>query len=49
MNKIGIICTARAYTKEQLQPAIQDLEAWGFQVEIGKSVGVTNHQFALHI
>lgn len=46
MKKIGIICTARAFAPEKLQPAIQDLNAWGFEVVIGKSIGVNEHQFA---
>jgi len=45
-NKVAIVATARKATKEDLQPAIQLLEAWGLQAVIGSSIGLEDHQFA---
>ncbi|MAN26901.1 LD-carboxypeptidase [Mesonia sp.] len=41
-----MVATARKATQEDLQPAIQLLEAWGLQAVIGSSIGLEEHQFA---
>ena len=45
-DKVAIVATARKATQEDLQPAIQLLEAWGLQAVIGSSIGLEEHQFA---
>jgi muramoyltetrapeptide carboxypeptidase len=44
-DTVGLTCTARSISLEELQPAIQLLESWGFDVRIGSSVGLVHHQF----
>jgi muramoyltetrapeptide carboxypeptidase len=44
-DTVGLTCTARSITLEELQPAIEILESWGFDVRIGSSVGLVDHQF----
>ena len=41
-----IIGTARARSKEMLQPAISLLESWGLTIETGEHLFKTHHQFA---
>ncbi len=36
---IGITCPAGFITLEEIQPAVQQMQSWGFQIEIGKTVG----------
>ena len=45
-DTILIIATARARSKEVIQPAIDILLNWGLNVELGPNVFKTHHQFA---
>jgi muramoyltetrapeptide carboxypeptidase len=45
-DKIGITCPAGYLTFEELQPAKQKLEEWGFTVKIGNTVGTRSGTFA---
>jgi muramoyltetrapeptide carboxypeptidase len=45
-DTILIIATARARSKEQIQPAIDILKEWGLRVETGKNIYKKHHQFA---
>lgn len=44
-DRVGIVCTARSYSKEALQPAIQWLESIGLVPILGETIGVEHHQF----
>lgn len=45
-DTILIIATARARSKEAIQPAIDILKNWGLKVELGPNVFKVHHQFA---
>lgn len=45
-DTILIIGTARARSKEQIQPAIDTLRSWGLRVVTGKHIFKRHHQFA---
>ena len=45
-DTIVIIATARARSKETIQPAIDILKSWGLKVEHGPNAFKTHHQFA---
>jgi len=45
-DKVVILSTARKIQKIEIDFAIQLLENWGLQVELGKSIGPEAHQFA---
>lgn len=45
-DKIAIISTARKISKEELQPAIDELMAWGLEVVFGKNLFNAYHQFS---
>ena len=45
-DAIGIVSTARKITKEELQPAIDQIEKWGFEVVLGENLFAEHHQFA---
>jgi muramoyltetrapeptide carboxypeptidase len=38
-DTIGITCPAGYITHEQIQPAIQLMESWGFKIQIGNAIG----------
>lgn len=44
-DKIGLICTARGFTYEELKPALSLIEAWGYEAVIGNSVGKFDNQY----
>ena len=45
-DTILIIATARARSREQIQPAIDTLKSWGLKVETGKNIYKKTNQFA---
>ncbi len=45
-DTVAIVATARKYTENLLQPAIDLLHSWGLEVVIGKSIGLDNNQLA---
>lgn len=44
-DTVGIVCTARKITAEELQPAINIIEGWGFKVKLGNTIGLSDNQF----
>lgn len=42
---IGITCPAGFITYDEIAPAIQQMESWGFKVAIGKTVGARDFTF----
>jgi muramoyltetrapeptide carboxypeptidase len=45
-DKIGIIASARKISKEEVQPAVDILNAWGLEVVLGTNVFKEDHQFS---
>lgn len=45
-DTVGILSTARKFTKEQLNFTLDLLEDWGLKVVIGQSIDAEQHQFA---
>lgn len=45
-DKIGLVCTARKLTVEELNLALQKIKPWKLEPVIGDSVGKALHQFA---
>jgi len=43
-DQIGIICTARSFSEEEAQPAIELLESWGLKPVLGNTIGINTHQ-----
>lgn len=43
-DSVAIVATARKYSLENLQPAIELLESWGLKVVIGNTIGLDNNQ-----
>lgn len=43
-DTIALVCTARKFTPEEAQPAIELLESWGLKVKLGKTIGLDNFQ-----
>ena len=44
-DTIGITCPAGFITQEDIQPAVKQMEAWGFRVKIGDTVGKKDFTF----
>ena len=45
-DKIGIVSTARKISLDELRFAIRELESWGLEVVLGKTIGLSHDQFA---
>ncbi|MDV7186721.1 LD-carboxypeptidase [Lutibacter sp. TH_r2] len=45
-DTVAILSTARKITLNEIQPAIDLLKNWGLQVQIGKTIGLEENQFA---
>ncbi|MBK9328920.1 MAG: LD-carboxypeptidase [Sphingobacteriales bacterium] len=45
-DTIGITCPARKIPLEDIQSAINTLESWGFNVLLGETIGMEDHQYA---
>lgn len=45
-DTVALTCPARSISLEEIQNAITVLQSWGLQVEIGKTVGNSYHQFS---
>lgn len=45
-SRIGIVATARKITREELQPAVDVLHAWGYEVQFGENLFQSSHQFS---
>lgn len=43
-DKVGIVCTARSFSEEEAQPAIDLLKSWKLQVVLGTTIGINTHQ-----
>jgi muramoyltetrapeptide carboxypeptidase len=44
-DKIGLICTARGFTEEDLKPTLSLIQSWGYEAVIGNSVGKFDNQY----
>ncbi len=44
-DTIGITCPAGYITEKEIQPAIQQIESWGFRIKIGQTVGKKDGSF----
>lgn len=45
-DAIGIVSTARKISQEELQPAIEQIEKWGFEAVTGENLFAKHHQMA---
>jgi len=45
-DRIGLTCTARKISVEEIQTAVETLTSWGFEPVIGKTIGMEHNQFA---
>lgn len=45
-DTVGITCPSGHYPMEDIQPSVQALKEWGYAVQIGRTVGVQDFQFA---
>lgn len=43
---MAIVSTARKISEEEIQPALQLLEKWGLNYDLGKTIGAAENQFA---
>src|SRR5690554_1175764 len=43
-DKVGIVCTARIFSEEEAQRAIDLLKSWKLQVVLGTTIGINTHQ-----
>lgn len=43
-DTVALVCTARKFTREEAQPAIELMEGWGLKVVLGKTIGLDNFQ-----
>lgn len=43
-DTVALVCTARKFTPQEAQPAIELLESWGLKVKLGKTIGMDNFQ-----
>jgi len=44
-DTIGITCPAGSITLQEIQPAIQQIESWGFRIKVGDTVGKKDFTF----
>ncbi len=44
-DKIGLTCTARSISLDQIQSTIKQIESHGYEIALGSSVGQVFHQF----
>jgi muramoyltetrapeptide carboxypeptidase len=45
-DKIVILSTARKISREEIQPAVNELKNWGFEVVLGENLFKKDHQFS---
>lgn len=45
-DTVAIVSTARKVSKEEIEPALQLLEKWGLNYDLGKTIGAEENQFA---
>ena len=43
-DTVALVCTARKFTPEEAQPAVELLESWGLKVKLGTTIGLDNFQ-----
>ena len=43
-DTVALVCTARKFSPEEAQPAIDLLQSWGLQVKLGKTIGLDSCQ-----
>jgi muramoyltetrapeptide carboxypeptidase len=45
-DTIGITCPAGSVTMEDMQPMLEKIKEWGFEIKVGNTVGSTFHTFS---
>jgi len=45
-DTVGLLSTARSFTKKEIKPFIELLKAWGLKVKAGNTLNKVNYQFA---
>lgn len=45
-DRVGLVCTARKISREEIAVALDVLRGWGFEPVVGKTVGLEDRQFA---
>lgn len=43
-DTVALVCTARKFTPEEAQPAVELLKSWELNVRLGKTIGLDNFQ-----
>ncbi len=43
-HTVALVCTARKFTPDEAQPAIELLESWRLKVKLGQTIGLDNFQ-----
>ncbi len=43
-DTVALVCTARKFTPQEAQPAIELLESWELKVKLGQTIGLDNFQ-----
>lgn len=43
-DKVALVCTARKFSPEEAQPAIDLLKSWGLEVKLGRTIGMDSCQ-----
>ncbi|WP_121964256.1 LD-carboxypeptidase [Myroides sp. N17-2] len=43
-DKVAIVCTARKFSKEEAELAIELMNSWGLEVVLGDTIGLDNYQ-----
>ena len=45
-DTVTILSTARKVTVEDMAPAVKIIESWGLKVRLGRTIGLSDHQYA---
>ena len=45
-DTVTILSTARKVTVEDMAPAVKIIESWGLKVRLGRTIGLSHHQYA---
>lgn len=44
-DKIGLVCTARGFTVEELKPTLALINTWGYEAVLGQTIGKSFNQY----
>ncbi len=45
-DRVGVVSPARKISAGEMEPALEDLRSWGYEVVLGEAVFASNHQYA---